>query len=99
MGAETWVLTPQVERALSSFQHRAARWLIGRHPRRWVGGGGGGSWEYPLLTAAMEEAGFKDIGVYFTRRQNTVVKYIATRPILDFCERSVWRPGAFAMTW
>ena len=27
------------------------------------------------------------------RRQNTVAQYIATRPILDLCERSVLRPG------
>ena len=24
-----------------------------------------------------------------------VMKYIATRPILDLCEQSVWRPGAW----
>ena len=24
-----------------------------------------------------------------------VAQYIATRPILDLCERSVWRPGAW----
>ena len=43
----------------------------------------------------MAEAGFKEIGVYVTRRQNTVTKYIATRPIMDLCEQSVWRPGAW----
>ena len=39
--AETWVLTPSMERALSSFQHRVAQRLTGRQPRRW----GGGSWQ------------------------------------------------------
>ena len=34
LGAETWVLTPRVERALSSFQQRVARWLTGRQMRR-----------------------------------------------------------------
>ena len=29
-GAETWVLTPRMERVLSSFQHRLARQLTGR---------------------------------------------------------------------
>ena len=43
----------------------------------------------------MEEAGFKEIGVYFMRRQNTVTQYIATQPILDLCEKSVWRTGAW----
>ena len=39
-GVETWVLTPRVEQALGSFQHRVARWLTGRHPRRWGTGVG-----------------------------------------------------------
>ena len=43
----------------------------------------------------MEEAGFNEIGVYITRRQNTFAQYIATRPILDLCERSVRRTGAW----
>ena len=42
----------------------------------------------------MVEAGFNGTETYVTRRQNTVVQYIATRPILDLCERSAWRPGA-----
>ena len=29
-----------------------------------------------------------------TRRQNTVAEYIATRPILDLCERATQRLGA-----
>ena len=40
------------------------------------------------------EAGFEEIGTYITRRQKTVAQYIATRPILDLCERSAWRSGA-----
>ena len=43
----------------------------------------------------MAEAGFKEIGVYVTRRQNTVAQYIATQPILELCEKSVQRPGAW----
>ena len=46
------------------------------------------------------EAGFEKIGVYITRRNNTYTKYIATRPILDLCERSVWRSGEWvSMRW
>ena len=44
---------------------------------------------------AIEEAGFEEIGVYIQKRQNMVAQYIATRPILNLCEQSVWRPG----TW
>ena len=46
----------------------------------------------------MEEAVFKDIGVYILKRQNTVAKYIATQTILDLCEQSVRRPGAW-VSW
>ena len=33
-GAETWVVTPKMERALSAFLHGAARRLTGRQPQR-----------------------------------------------------------------
>ena len=37
-GAETWVVTPRIERALNSFMHGAARRITGRNPRRgWDG--------------------------------------------------------------
>ena len=36
-GAETWVLTPRMERDLDSFQHRVARQLTRRQPRRQLG--------------------------------------------------------------
>ena len=89
-GAEMWVLTPRMERALDSLQHRVARRLARRQPRR----RGGGSWAYPSLEEAMGEAGFEGIRKSITRRHNTVAQYIGTRLILDLCERSTWRPGA-----
>ena len=37
-GAETWVLTPRIERALDSFMHGDAQRITGRQPRRgWDG--------------------------------------------------------------
>ena len=56
-GAETWVLTPQIERALDSFMHRDARRITRRQPRR----GWDGKWYYPSLAGAMKEAGFTEI--------------------------------------
>ena len=82
LGTEMWVLTPQTERALSSFHHRVVQWLTRRNPNR----KGKGRWEYPPLVTAMEEAGFEDIRVYITRRKNTASQYIATRPIMELCE-------------
>ena len=77
--AKTWLLTPRMERALSRFHHRVAQRLISREKSS----RGGGSWDYPLLEAAMAEAVFEDIRTYVTRKKNTVAKYIATQPILD----------------
>ena len=89
-GADTWLLTLRMEQALSSFQQRVARRITGRKPMRQ----GDGIWEYPSLEEAMAEADFEGIGTYITRRQNTVAQYIATRPIIDFCERSDRRKEA-----
>ena len=81
-GAETWVLTSRIERDLDSFQHRVARQITGRKPRR----RGGGRWAYPPLEEAMGEAGFEGLRKSITRRQNMVAQSIATQPILDLCE-------------
>ena len=82
-GAETWVVTPMMERALSAFIHGAARRLTGRQPRK---GGGGGKWHYPSLEGGMKEAGLTDVRTSINRRQKTVARYIATRPLLDLCK-------------
>ena len=42
----------------------------------------------------MKEAGIVRIRTSILRRQNTVVQFIATRPILDLCEKAVRRSGA-----
>ena len=89
-GAEKWVLTPRIERALESFMHGAAHRITGKQPRI----GGGGKWTYLPLKEAMREAGFEGIRKAVTRRQNTFAQYIATRPIMDLCERATQRVGA-----
>ena len=48
-GAETWVLTPRIERALDSFMHGSACGITVKHPRR----GEGGQWTYTPLKEAM----------------------------------------------
>ena len=42
----------------------------------------------------MGGSGFEGIRKSVTRRQNTVVQYIATQPIMDLCERATQRLGA-----
>ena len=89
-GAETWVVSPIMERALSAFIHGAARRLAGRQPRR----GSDGKWFYPSLEGGMKEVGLTDLRTYINRRQNTVAQYIATRPFLDLCEGATQREGS-----
>ena len=78
-GAETWVVTTMMERALSAFIHGVARRLTGRKPRK----GRDRKWYYPSLEGAMKEAGLTDVRTSINRRHNTVAQYIVTRPLLD----------------
>ena len=75
------------------FYHKAVIYISGRQPKRQVDG----SWQYPPMETAREQAGFKDMGEYFLKSQSTVTKYIAMRPILDLCEEMVRMPGAWAV--
>ena len=88
-GAETWVVSPRMERALSAFIHGVARQLTGRQPRR----GLDGKWFYPSLEEAMKEAGLTAVRTSINRRQKTVAQYIAKRPILDLCKGATQRKG------
>ena len=49
---------------------------------------------YPSLVGSVKEAGFTEIRKSITNRQNTVAQYIATRPLLDLCERTTHRGEA-----
>ena len=88
-GAETWVVTPNMDRSLSGFLHGAARRLTGRQAQRERDG----EWYYPSLEGAMREAGLTDIRKSTQNRQNTVAQYIATQPLLDLCEGARAREG------
>ena len=91
-GSEMWVLTPRILRAIGSLHNWVARWISGRMPQRLRNRG----WGYPPIEEALENAGLETIGIYITRRQNTVAQYIATRPIFDIAvteERSNGSPA------
>ena len=71
------------------------RKITGRQPqkikdRRWV---------YPPLAGIMKEAVMVGIRTSILRRQNTVAKYIVTRPILDLCEQATRHPGVQVSRW
>ena len=89
-GAETWVLTKNMESALDAFQSRVARKLMGRQPRRRRDG----VWFCLSLAVLMKGAGIVRIWNSILWRQNTVAQFITMRPILDLCEKAIIRPGA-----
>ena len=56
--------------------------------------------DIPRLAAEMAEAGFEDIGIYFTRKQNTVSQYIVTLSIMYLCDWSTWKQGVWvSQSW
>ena len=63
-GAETWVLTPHMEKALDSFQSKVARKITGRQPWQRKDG----IWVYPPLAGVMKEAGMVGIHTSIIRR-------------------------------
>ena len=73
-GAETWVPTQRMEKALESFQSRVSRRIIGRQLRQ----NKDESWYYQPLAEALREAGMVGIRTSITQRQNTAAQYIAT---------------------
>jgi len=81
-GSETWVLTPPMLKALEGFHHRVARQLTGKVsrylPRE-------DQWVYPLIDEVLAEAGLFKLEVYIHCRQNRIVDYVSTRPIMDHC--------------
>ena len=41
----------------------------------------------------MKGAGFEEMGAYVLESQSTITQYIATRPIMDLCKKTVRRTG------
>ena len=94
-GAETWVVTPRILAALEGFHHRVARRITDLVGRR----GRDGTWLYPEIATALERAGLFPIQVYITRRQNTIAKYVATRPIGSIARDEKPPPGDHRLRW
>ena len=67
-----------MQKVMGGFQHRVARRLMVRQPRK----GRYRGLVYPPLEDAMAEAGLQEVDTYVSSRQNTVAQYIATRPIM-----------------
>ena len=47
----------------------------------------------------MAEARFQEVDTYISHHQNTMVQYIATRPIMDLCLTAKQRSGPRVTMW
>ena len=83
-------MMPHIKRLLGFFHHRVVRRLLVNFPRQQADG----TWEYPPLGDAMREAGIEEIKTYIYRRNNAVLQYIATHPILELCLEEEGRSGS-----
>ena len=94
-GSETWVVTPRILKALEGFHHQVAQrisGLIGRRARD-------GTWQYPEISEALTRAGLSAIDVCVTRRQNTIAKHVATRPIYHIATTEEPPSGTSRLRW
>ena len=80
----------RLRKTLGGFHNRVVQRLTVRMPQQNLDR----TCKYPPLEGAIAESGVQEVETYFTRRKNTVVKYIVTRPILDLCLSAAQRPGA-----
>ena len=95
-GAETWVMNPCMGWALRGFQDQVERRLMGN--LLWKRGDG--KWDHTSADAAREEVGLETMETYIWKKQNTVAQYIATLSLLDLCEATESKQGAWVeMQW
>ena len=83
--SETWTTTPQMLRLLTSFHHRIARRISNKMPFK----NRDDQWVYPPIEEALAIAGLHSLEHYIRVRQITIEQYIATRPILDLCQKRI----------
>ena len=50
-------------------------------------------WDYPLVETEMNEAGLEEMEEYVLIWHNTIAQYIATRLILDLCDKTIRMTG------
>ena len=86
---ESWVVTREMLKVLTAFQHWSTQRITGMTVKR----GAGGEWEYPSVEEAMEAAGIHPIGVYIKSRQTTIVDRVAFRPVYALCTETERIPG------
>ena len=88
-GSETWNLSPAMLRTLESFHLRAARRMTGLMPSK----AADGSWSYPDAERVLRKAGLHTINEYIEVRRNTILRFVADRPIYELCKEAERKRG------
>ena len=89
-GSESWNLTTVMMSLLEGFHIMAAYWMARTHkPQE----NNDGSWTYPASKDVFEEVGLYPIEHYIRVRRNSIINFIATRPVHEFWKSAERRPG------
>ena len=88
--SETWVMSPRIGKTLGGLHHRVVWRLMGQMPHKKLDR----TWTHPSLEEVMVKAGVQEVETYVGHRQNTVAKFITTKPIMDLCLAVPQRPVA-----
>ena len=89
-GSESWNLTKAMMKRLEGFHIRAAYQMARTHkPRE----NDDGSWTYPASKDVLEEVGLHPIEHYIRVRRNSIIDFVATRSVYEFCKNATRRPG------
>ena len=80
-GSESWNISPASMRSLEGFHLRAARRMAGMMPRK----SPNDEWTYPKTEEVLEAAGLHTVQAYIEIRRNTILKFVAQRPIMELC--------------
>ena len=92
-GNESWVVTGEMLKILTAFQHQAEIRITGMTDNR----GAGGEWDHPAVEEVMDSKGIHTIGVYIKSRKTTILERVACRPVYVLCTKAERIPGTIRM--
>ena len=88
-GAETWVLLEAMSRKLKGVRMGLLRQITGKREVRRKDR----TWRQVAAENVLKKTGIQSLGAYIDRRQKTVAKWVALRPILEVCNRETGYEG------
>jgi hypothetical protein len=95
-GSKTWVLSRTALACLEGFHIRAAYRMAKTHkPKQ----GLVRTWIYPRSVDVLQECGLKTMEEYIGIRRQTIMVYVATRPILTKCRQDEQKREAVPHLW